>query len=164
MFLGEPVNELVADHWQSVGIKVNLNGALRDIIVPRRYNNEYDVHYWGLEGPNEPMTYPIGWGILAKNVPYWHQNAFNEGPDWLWEATDHLKMAMTTVDTAQLRTHMNRVRDLHSDNVPIISLGSAFNIWGASTRLGNVPRDNIADHAFLGWGRPVFHEQLYVKR
>ena len=164
MFLGAPVNELVGDHWQAVGIKVNLNGPLRDIIVPRRYNNEYDVHYWGLEGPNEPMTYPIGWGILAKNVPYWHQNAFNEGPDWLWEATENLKLAMTTVDTAKLRMYMNRVRDLHSDNVPIIALGSAYNVWGANTRLGNVPRDNIADNAFLGWGRPIFHEQIYVKQ
>ena len=163
LFSDQEVSELVADHWQKAGIKVNLNGALRDIIVPRRYNNEYDVHYWGLEGPNDPMTYAIGWGIMAENVPYWHQNAFNDGPDWLWEATKHLKLAMTTVDTAKLRMHMNQVRDLHTENVPIIALGSVYNVWGASTRLGNVPRENIADNAFLGWGRPIFHEQIYVK-
>jgi len=163
LFSDQEVTELVADHWQKAGIKVNLNGALRDIIVPRRYNNEYDVHYWGLEGPNEPMTYAIGWGIMAKNVPYWHQKAFEEGPDWLWKATEHLKLAMTTVDTAQLRMHMNQVRDLHTENVPIIALGSVYSVWGTSTRLGNVPTENIADNAFLGWGRPVFHEQIYVK-
>jgi peptide/nickel transport system substrate-binding protein len=162
-FSDQTVSELVSAHWEAVGIKVHLNGALRDIIVPRRYNNEYDVHYWGLEGPNDPLFYAIGWGIMAKNVPYWHQNAFEEGPDWLWEVTKNLKLAMTTVDTSDLRGYMTRARDLHSENVPIIALGSMYNVWGASTRLGNVPFENIGDNAFLGWSRPVFHEQIYVK-
>jgi hypothetical protein len=70
---------------------------------------------------------------------------------------------MTTTDPAALRKHMTRVRDLHSDNVPLITIGSVFNVWGASTRLGNVPFKNVADNAFLGWSRPVFHEQIFVK-
>ena len=90
------------------GGKVHLNGALRNIIVPRRYNNEFDVHYWGLEGPNDPLTYAIGWGILASNVPYWHQNASQEGPGWLWEATERIKLAMATVDTVELRASLGR--------------------------------------------------------
>ena len=163
LFNDEPVSELVADHWQAVGIKVNLNGALRDIIVPRRYNNEFDVHFWGLEGPNDPLTYAIGWAILGTNVPYWHQNATREGPEWLREATRLVKLAMTTTDSIQLRTHMTKVRDLHTENVPIIALGSMYNVWGASTRLGNVPFENIADNAFLGWSRPVYHEQIFFK-
>lgn len=163
MFNGQPVSELVADHWRAIGIKVNLNGGLRDIIVPRRYNCEYDVHYWGLEGPNAPLTYPIGWAILAKNVPYWHQKAYDEGPPWLREATKYVRLAMTTVDTAQLRTYMTRVRDLHTENVPIITIGSAYHVWGANIRLGNIPYENVADNAFLGWSRPVFHEQIFVK-
>ena len=163
MFNGQPVSELVADHWRAIGIKVNLNGSLRDIIVPRRYNSEYDVHYWGLEGPNAPLTYPIGWAILAKNVPYWHQKAWDEGPPWLREATQYVRLAMTTVDTAKLRTYMTRVRDLHTENVPIITIGSAYHVWGASSRLGNIPYQNVADNAFLGWSRPVFHEQIFVK-
>ena len=164
LFSDHAVSELVSAHWEAVGIKVHLNGALRDIIVPRRYNNEYDVHYWGLEGPNDPLFYAIGWGIMAKNVPYWHQNSFEEGPDWLWDVTDNLKMAMTTIDTSALRTYMTRARDLHTENVPIIALGSMYNVWGTSTKLGNVPRENIGDNAFLGWSRPVFHEQIYFKK
>ena len=65
MFNGGPVSELLTDHWKDIGVKVHLNGGLRDIIVPRRYNNEFEVHYWGLEGPNDPLTYAIGWGILG---------------------------------------------------------------------------------------------------
>ena len=163
MFNGGPVSELVSDHWKDIGVKVHLNGGLRDIIVPRRYNNEFEVHYWGLEGPNDPLTYAIGWGILGSNVPYWHQNASKEGPAWLWEATKEIKLAMTTMDSAVLRDHMTRVRDLHSDNIPLITIGSVFNVWGASTRLGNVPLDNVADNAFLGWSRPIFHEQLFIR-
>jgi peptide/nickel transport system substrate-binding protein len=68
-FNGGPVSELVSDHWNDIGIKVHLNGGLRDIIVPRRYNNEFEIHYFGLEGPNDPLTYAIGWGILGSNVP-----------------------------------------------------------------------------------------------
>lgn len=164
LFSDHSVSELVAAHWEAVGVKVHLNGALRDIIVPRRYNNEYDVHYWGLEGPNDPLFYAIGWGIFAKNVPYWHQNSFEEGPDWLWEATENMKRAMTTIDTTARRVYMTRARDLHSIHVPIIALGSMYNVWGTSTRLGNVPRENIGDNAFLGWSRPIFHEQIYIKK
>ncbi len=163
-FNGGPVSELVADHWKDIGIKVHLNGALRDIIVPRRYNNEFEVHFWGLEGPNDPLTYAIGWGILGSNVPYWHQNASKEGPDWLWDATQEIEQAMTTTDPAKLRQHMTRVRDLHTENVPLLTVGSVYNVWGASTRLGNVPEQNVADNAFLGWSRPVYHEQIYVKQ
>ncbi len=162
IFNGGPVSELLTDHWRDIGIKVHLNGGLRDIIVPRRYNNEFDIHYWGLEGPNDPLTYAIGWGILGSNVPYWHQNASEEGPNWLWEATKALQIAMMTTDPVELRRHMVRVRDLHSENVPLITIGSVFNVWGASTRLGNVPLENVADNAFLGWSRPVYHEQIYV--
>jgi peptide/nickel transport system substrate-binding protein len=163
MFNGGPVSEVLADQWKNIGIKVHLNGGLRDIIVPRRYNNEFEIHYWGLEGPNDPLTYAIGWGILGSNVPYWHQNASEEGPGWLWEATREIQLAMTTMDTTELRRHMTRVRDLHTDNVPLITVGSVFNVWGANTRLGNVPLENVADNAFLGWGRPTFHEQIFVK-
>ena len=164
MFNGGPVSELLTDHWKDIGVKVHLNGGLRDIIVPRRYNNEFEVHYWGLEGPNDPLTYAIGWGILGSNVPYWHQNASKEGPKWLWEATESIQLAMTTTEPDSLRLHMQRVRDLHSENVPLITIGSVFNVWGANTRLGNVPTDNVADNAFLGWSRPVFHEQIFIRK
>ena len=73
-------------------------------------------------------------------------------------------VAMTTTKPDSLRLHMQRVRDLHSENVPLITIGSVFNVWGANTRLGNVPTDNVADNAFLGWSRPVFHEQIFIRK
>ena len=160
---GAPVSELVMDHWKDVGIEVHLNGALRDIIIPRRISGEFDVHYWGLEGPNDPLTYPIGWGIFGRRGPYWHQKAVTDGPDWLWEATESLKKAQITTDPVELRHHMTRVRRLHTENIPLIAIGSLYSVWGANTRLGNVPEQNVADNAFLGWSGLIFHEQIYIR-
>jgi hypothetical protein len=45
----------VADYWGEIGIKVNIFRALRDIIWPRRFNGEFDIHQWVLEGPNDQL-------------------------------------------------------------------------------------------------------------
>ena len=157
--------ELVQAQWQAVGIKTNLNISLRDIIWPRRLNGEFEIHHWGLEGPDDPLGRPQDWAIMAATTPFWHREAYAHlETEWLIEATRHIKAAMTTVDTVEIRRHMERVRDLHTENVPIIVVGSPYHVWGASTRLGNVPKDGTAADVFRGWSRPVFHEQLYFKR
>jgi len=161
--VGVDICELVSEHWGAVGIKTNLNAALRDIIWPRRVNGEFDIHYWGQEGPADPLGRLNDWAIMAPTVPFWHRNASREGPDWLKQATHHVRRAITTVDTALLRQHMQEVRDLHTDNVPVIVVGSAFHVWGANTRLGNVPRDGSGADVHRGWSRPVYHEQIYVR-
>jgi hypothetical protein len=58
---------------------------------------------------------------------------------------------------------MEKARDLHVDNVAAIVVGAIYRPWGASTRLGNVPNDIIFAGAQGAWGRPVFHEQIFVK-
>jgi len=156
--------ELVQAQWQAVGIKTNLNISLRDIIWPRRMNGEFEIHHWGLEGPDDPLGRPQDWAMMAATTPFWHrESSQHQETKWLIEATHHIKTAMTTVDTADVRKHMEAVRDLHTENVPVIVVGSPYLVWGASTRLGNVPKDGTGADVFQGWGRPVFHEQLYIK-
>ena len=87
-----------------------------------------------------------------------------EGPDWLWEATDLMKQAMTTVDQEEVRTLVGRIETLHSENVPNIGLGSLAMPWAASTRIGNLPEDGTFSSAHRGWSRTVFHEQLYIRK
>ena len=70
----------------------------------------------------------------------------------------------STVDSVELREHMIRIRDLHTENVPIIVVGSPLKVWGASVRLGNVPEDVSPLNEHRGWSRPVFHEQLFIRR
>ena len=157
--------ELVQAQWQAVGIKTNLNISLRDIIWPRRLNGEFDIHHWSLEGPDDPLGRPQDWSSMLPTTPFWHREAYNHGEtEWLTEATRHIEAAMTAVDTAVVRQHMEAVRDLHTENVPVIVVGSPYHVWGASTQLGNVPNDGSAADVFRGWGRPVYHEQLYFKR
>ena len=159
------VCELVQSHWQAIGVKVNLNVALRDIVWPRRLNGEFDIHYWGQEGPEDPLRRPDDWAMMAATTPFWHRDASRHlETEWLTQATKHIQAAMTSVDTVELRAHMEAARDLHTDNIANIVVGAAYSVWGASTRLGNVPVVATTGNAFRSWSRPVFHEQLYFKQ
>ena len=155
--------ELAAEQWETIGIRTHLNVALRDIVWPRRTNGEFDIHFWNLTGPDDPLVRMNEWAIMGENLPYWHRTASAEGPEWLWEATRHIKAALTTIDTAAVNYHMRLARDLHTDNVPVIATGSGHAIWGHSSRLGNVPHDASAGDVRRGWSRAVFHEQLFVR-
>lgn len=42
-------------------------------------------------------------------------------------------------------------------------MGANYHVWGVGTRLGNVPYESTVATVFLGWSRPVFHEQIYIK-
>lgn len=159
---GLDVCTLVKSHWEEIGIKVNLNGALRDIIWPRRMNGEFDIHYWGLEAPQDPLVRPNDWAAMGPTVPFWHRNASTEGPVWLDKATQYIRKAITSVDTASVRDFMVQAQRLHSENAGVIATGSAFRVWGYSTRLGNVPQNLLMADVFRGFGRAMFHEQLYI--
>jgi peptide/nickel transport system substrate-binding protein len=135
--------ELISDHWTAIGIKVNLFPALRDIIWPRRFNGEFDIHHWSLEGPDDPLGRLSDWAITGPQTPFWHREAYRDTTTWLKEATEHLLLAQSTIDTTVRREHMVKARDLHVDNIPVIVVGSIYRPWGASTRLGNVPNDII---------------------
>jgi len=158
------VCELVAAHWESVGIKVHLNIALRDIIWPRRMNGEFDVHCWRFAGPADPLGNPDVWGIMGETTPFWHRRASKEGPEWLSEATRVMRKTMTTVDPAEVAANLIQLRKLHTENVPNIVVGFPYQVWGANTRLGNVPHENTLASVFRGWSRPVFHEQIFIRR
>ncbi len=156
--------ELITDYWAAIGTKVNLYSALRDIIWPRRFNGEFDVHHWGLEEPDDPLGRLSDWAITGPQTPFWHREAFRDTTTWLAEATEHLLLAQSVIDASIRRVHLNLASDLHVDNVPVIVVGSIYRPWGANTKLGDVPNDIIFDGAQGAWGRPVFHEQIFIKQ
>lgn len=161
--VGTDVAELVAEQWKEIGVKMNLNIALRDILWPRRVNGEFDIHYWVHEGPGDPLVHIDDWSIVGETLPFWHRNATVEGPEWFHEVTRQVNLAVTTVDTAKIRYHMEKVRDLHTEHVPVLIAGAPWHVWGANTRLGNVPTDLSPLDEHRGWSRPVWHEQIYIK-
>ncbi|HAA74218.1 TPA: hypothetical protein DCE37_03755 [Candidatus Latescibacteria bacterium] len=162
--VGTDVAVLVGEQWKEIGVKMNLNVALRDILWPRRVNGEFDIHYWVHEGPGDPLVHIDDWSIIGETLPFWHRNATTEGPVWFREVTRHVKAAVTTVDMVEIRQHMERARDLHTENIPVLIAGAPWHVWGASTRLGNVPTDLSPLDEHRGWSRPVWHEQIYVKK
>ena len=158
-----PSGELIRDYWQAIGIKIHLNYGLSDMIYPRRLNGEFEVVSWSLEGPADPLGRPQAWATMAENTPFWHRNSSREGPAWLAEATDNINRAMSSIDPEQVRKYMVRVRDLHTENIPVIGNGSTYHVWGYNTRLGNVPNENTKAHVFRGFSGPVMFEQLFLK-
>ena len=158
------VVELVVEHWKDIGVKANINAVLRDILWPRRQNAEFDIHIWPLEGPDDPLAMTHYWVPIVPTQPFWYKSAYDDSPDWLREATDGMRNAMTTVNQDEVRKYMTRSLYLLAENAASIVIGSAYHVWGASTKLGNVPRDNVAAHVFRGWGRPVFHEQIFIRK
>ena len=88
----------------------------------------------------------------------------NKEDRWLHEVTRNINLAITTVDAAELRGYMNRIRDLHTDNIPVIVVGSAYFVWGANSRLGNVPWTSTNAYVYRGWGRSLYNEQIYIKQ
>jgi peptide/nickel transport system substrate-binding protein len=157
------ITELVSSHWAQLGIKVNTFGALRDIVVPRRFSGEFEVHYWWFDGADDPLQDRFAWAITGPNQPYWHRNADKEGPAWLHEATRLLEKAATTTDPDELREYMVQARDLHTAEVAAIPLGAAYRAWGANNRLGNIPEDVSFGETHGAWGRPITHEQIFIK-
>jgi peptide/nickel transport system substrate-binding protein len=157
------ISELATAHWEAVGIKVNTFAALRDIIVPRRYSGEFDIHYWWFDSADDPLSALSEWAITAHNMPYWHRNATTEGPNWLREGTRLLERAVTSTDTVEIRKNMIQARDIYTENIPAIPLGASYRVWGASTRLGNIPDDVSFSEAHGAWGRPITHEQIFIR-
>ena len=156
--------ELVADHWKEIGIRVHLNPGKEEIIFPRRLNGEFDIFATLQRGAADPLDAPHHWVIWSPNQPFWHRNAVKESPKWLREATAQMKRAFFSVDPEVRREAMVRVRDLQTENIPAIVIGSAYKIWGANTRLGNVPVESSVENNFRGWPRPIFYEQIFIKQ
>ena len=96
-------------------------------------------------------------------MPFWHREATREGPDWLHEATRLLEISATSTDTVEIRKHMIQARDLYTENIPAIPLGASYRVWGASNRLGNIPDDVSFSEAHGAWGRPIAHEQIFIR-
>jgi len=157
------ITELATTYWEAVGIKVNTFAALRDIIVPRRYSGEFDVHYWWFDSADDPLSALFEWAITAHNMPYWHRDATTDGPEWLREGTRLLNIAATSTDTAVVRKSMVQAREIYTEQIPALPLGASYRAWGASTRLGNIPNDVSFSEAHGAWGRPITHEQIFVK-
>jgi peptide/nickel transport system substrate-binding protein len=160
--MGVDVCQLVAEHWRDVGVKVNLYVALRDIVGALTESGDFEIHWWWSTS-DDALVKRENWAILGKNQPNWHREAATDGPPWLFEATRLIEEAGITVDTARVRTNMNRVRDIYAEEVPRLVLGFAYHVWGASTRLGNVPEESTTADPYRGWSRPVFHEQIFIR-
>lgn len=157
------LGELAKDYWENIGIKVHLNGGKLEIIYDRGLNGEFEVYLKSVSAPSDPAQRPNYWAITSPQNPFWHRNAMTEGPDWLRKSTSLLQIVLASIDEGEIRTSMERFRDLHTDNIPAIGIGSQYRVWAASTRLGNVPYDIVYDNDYHGWGGALHLCQIFIK-
>ncbi len=154
-------SELVAEYWQAIGIKVSLNIALQEIILPRRINGNFDVTITDMAVHPLNQTHMLA--PIGSSLPFWHRNAGKEAPPWLREATAAILRAQITRDAQKQGKFMIRIRDLYSKNIPMISIGSKATPWGSSKRLGNVPDKLNTEDLYRGWERASIPEQMFIK-
>ena len=159
---GTDVCQLAAEYWAGIGIQVHLNVILPNMTHQRRARGEFEI-LWTEQYQEDASVNMYAWGTTGPHFPTWHRMAYREGPEWLAEATRMIDGILTTIDTSAVHGYMTRIRDLHTENVPILIAGFAYQVWGANTRLGNVPENKATDNAYRGWSRPLFHEQIFVK-
>ena len=157
------VCELVADYWSAIGIKTHLFVARTEIVYDLRLNGNFEIHVYRLDGASEPLGVPHQWGIWKANTPFWHRNAAREGPEWLKEVSRLFRDAMIALEPDQQRAAMERIRELHSENVSAISIGATSIVWGVNRRLGNVPYELTTDNAYRAWSHPLYFEQITIK-
>lgn len=153
--------QLVREHWEAIGVRTHLNIAHSNIIFQRRLNATFEIAERGM--PHDIEVQAEHFAIMGPNFPFWHTNAAEEGPDWLFEVTDSITRAFSTVDLDERRVFFERVRDLHNKHIPIIGIGAIRETWAANVRIGNVPCQAFLDGIYRGWERPMFHEQLFVR-
>jgi len=158
----EDICEFVAEYWGEVGVKVYLNIAPPQALFPLHVTGEWEVGNQTMEATVDPLGRPHYWMIIGETFPSWYRNA-TDAPDWLLEATRLMTEALETFDTEVAHALMSRVREIYSENVPAIGVGSLYKVWGANVRLGNVPETTAVDDIFFGWDRSLFHEQLFIR-
>jgi peptide/nickel transport system substrate-binding protein len=161
---GANLAELIRGYWEAVGIKIHLNGGKSEIIYVRALNGDFEINLRAISAPSDPAQRPNFWAITSPRNPFWHRHASVEGPDWLREATELLEGVLSSVDEEQNRIKMEKFRDLHTDNIPAIGIGSQYRVWAASTRLGNVPFEIVYDNDYHGWGGSLQLPQIYIKK
>ena len=157
------VSELIVEQWKDIGIRIHLNPCTEEVHFDRRVNGKFEIYLWTINGSIDPFDVLHYWSIVRPGTPMWYQSAYLEKPDWLARATELLNEGVVTLDPVRLAAIMGEVREIFTDKIPAVGVGSLKGIWAASKRLGNVPEAGTFDHIYRGWSRPVFHEQLFFR-
>lgn len=157
------VCELVMEQWKALGIKTYVFHSYMEVIYDRWLAGGFEVRFHYLDASAEPLDKPHLWGIWKGKGPAWYRNAADDPPPWLAEVSDLFGVAMTTLDPDRLREVMERIRDLHTANIPAIGVGSVYFPWGNNVRLGNVPEKIAWESAYRGPEHSLFWEQLFVR-
>ena len=138
--------ELIAEWWNSIGVKTEIESMTRDVYWPRAGANEVMVATWGLDRGLVPMVDPIyqfpfderSWMAPAYGI--WYKSG---GMDGL-EPTDEFKAAMDLYDEYKATTDFDRQIEIGKEIVRM----STENLWTIGT-VGMVPNPVVVKNSFM---------------
>ena len=156
--------ELVTEYWRAVGVRVFPHGGRDEIVRNHRMNGAFQMFASRTTlGAEDPRGSSMQWVMYGPNNPFWHREAAKNPPPWLREGTDLFIRSFATVEPVRVRELMVQAQKLFAAEFPAIGFGSLTRPWAANVRIGNVPPDGNFSIAVRGWGRSVFHEQLFIR-
>jgi peptide/nickel transport system substrate-binding protein len=138
--------QLVAEWWNAIGVKTEVETMTRDVYWPRAGANEVMVATWSLDRGLVPMVDPIyqfpfderSWMAPAYGI--WYKSG---GADGL-EPTDEFKAAMALYDEYKATTDAARQLELGKELVKM----STENLWSIGT-VGMVPNPVVVKNNFM---------------
>jgi peptide/nickel transport system substrate-binding protein len=147
--------ELVAENWNSVGLKTSVRAMTRDIYWPRAIGNEVMIATWGTDRGLVPMVDPVyqfpfderSW--MAPAFGIWYKTGGEQGE----EPTELFKEVMalydqyrTTVDAAQQVEIGKEIVRISTENLFVIpTVGMQPSLVIAKNNFHNV----IMDQSFV---------------
>lgn len=172
------VTQLVAEHWNEVGVKATYKEIERDLLQTRGQANELDVGVWHTDRTNEARGYVIGVSkILPDHVEYampatnewtrWHQTKGEQGEEppeeWKQHFDDIDAWYTCTTDEKYLELAQKLYDFLILEQLRVIGT-VGFTTWPviAKKSLGNFPTEGYAGDD-TGFGRSLFMETWFRK-
>ena len=142
--------EIIAQHWQDVGVEINIGSVERSIYYSRGEANEHDIMVWGAPGGLDPTLSPRD--VIAVHpqaswyaIPWtrWYLSGGSEGE----EPSESMKQRLALYDAfkqeADQQKALDIFREIHqmaADEFEVVGISLAPNLVGVVSKdLRNVP-------------------------
>ena len=173
--------ELIKEYWDDVGVRTDIKTTERSLYMTMIANGETDVGVWSFSAAELEATgrmlrfHNLRLGAMGTGAaPLWERwwntkgESGEEPPEEIKEYYQRLdEMIYLTSGTPEYLEHMQKIFDLHSENVYHIgTVGMMGRVIPLNNRLANVPFEDgrlwgIWSNMFTA---PYLHEQWYFKQ
>lgn len=147
--LYEPAVEMIVEDLAEVGIKGVMNVQHQELIEQRRAEGSFEIHVWDFYGVDEPLAALEEWAPVNQGVPYYHQDAYDEGSF----SPEHARFVELLMSARSLpyEERVETVKEANrilAENVFVVHTGYYSRPYVVSDRIGNVPDGYVRTSEF----------------